>query len=159
MPVSGIPITPPHYGSRAGIEAIYGTFNADDNADINSTALAPEIAARFESALTLADAWVRSRAAGYSGVTLDPADAMLAYCANLYAGIYLYRGRGEPATNGQPKGVMVGNAKEAENELDQLLAALYYAPSGATTPTAEAVTVYPTARATWGYWGWWPYYP
>lgn len=161
MPVSGIPITPPHYGSRAGIESLYGQFNADQNADIQSDGSATEIAARFESALDAADVEVNAVVQSELGLaaafptTSAIVTGQAAAFADAFAGQWLFRGRGEPPVGKTPFDAMVKERREA---LGNALAALYYAPSGGTGPSAETATYFPSARAGL-LWPAYPYYP
>lgn len=161
MPVSGIPITPPHYGTRAGIEALYGATNADTWADINAAGLtSQDVDNRINDALTIADDWINARAAEYPTDVPTQASAFyprLSYVANLYAGVWLYRGRGEPAENAKMAGVMQANKDEAESELDRILAHGFYTgdPTAQTGPSSDPVTYFPSARAVL----WWPAFP
>jgi hypothetical protein len=145
MPVQTTPFSGPHYGSRAGIEAWYGSVNVSDYFDVNSvgaTLGAADIAANIEYGLSTFDNLVARRfreGVKFNGVNIpvtvplfgDAFYDSLAPIADEWTGAWGYFKRGKFDSNGKPDGAMQYHLDHAEAELAMLIQSIY---SHALTP-------------------------
>jgi hypothetical protein len=129
MPIVLTPITSDPsttYGTRAGIEGIYGTTNVSDYADVNDNRDADDIAAQIDRARQHAYDWINSKLRG-AGLTA-PATVdnftefgLLDDIENERAGAWLYFKRGKNDNDPNGAAQMQWHWDNAERELDRII--------------------------------------
>lgn len=150
--------SPTLYGSRTGIERIYGTTNVADYADLDDDGDATKISANILAAEAQANGQIAQRfaevqlTAPTSGTFFDA----LSYIEDEWAGALLYQSRGMIDTNKKAMGIMEAHWDDAETELARIIAAILYAPAGGPTgPAADPVTLFPSNRVCLPAYGVW----
>lgn len=129
MPQTLTPITADSstYGTRAGIEGIYGTFNVASYADLNGNQDADEIAAQIGRAEDYAYALINSKLRTVN-LTVPatsgnfPDFALLGSIEDELAGAWLYFSRGSIDNTKDADGQMQWHWDHALAEIDRLIA-------------------------------------
>jgi hypothetical protein len=129
MPIVLTPITSDPsttYGTRAGIEGIYGTQNVSDYADVNDNRDADDIAAQIDRARQHAYDWINSYLLQYgltSPATVDNFSqfGLLDDIENERAGAWLYFKRGKNDNDPNGAAQMQWHWDNAEKELLRIL--------------------------------------
>lgn len=147
--------SPTTYGTRAGIEGIYGTQNVRDYADVNDNSDAADISAQIDRARQHAYDWINSKIRG-ADLTAPATDVifsefgLLDDIENERAGAWLYFKRGKNDNDPTGPAQMQWHWDNAEKELDRIIGIVVgededtagagefqFIPIRRTTPTDE----------------------
>lgn len=115
-----------HYGSRAGIEDIYGVVNVFEYANIDSDGNTTTIANRIDRAETSAKTWINEAFANARPSITPPTVGQPYYSSltdieNEYAGVLLYQSRGMRDGVADADGVMKDHEQRAKDRLAAII--------------------------------------